>query len=116
MNMMDIAEKQGKTVDIKGFEKELGVPVVPIVAADKAQYKDLFAFLDRFDGKSALKTASLEKSYESALGKPYKDLTALLPANGIGAFSRMWLAAKLIEKDIKAVRMAEDGVPREVFK
>ena len=36
MNMMDIAAKQGKTVDIKGFEKELGVPVVPIVAADKA--------------------------------------------------------------------------------
>ena len=116
MNMMDIAAKQGKTVDIKGFEKELGVPVVPIVAADKAHYKDLFAFLDRFDGKSALKTASLEKSYESVLGKPYTDLTALLSAKGIGAFSRMWLAAKLIEKDIKAVRIVEDGVPRDVFK
>lgn len=116
MNMMDIAAKQGKTVDIKGFEKELGVPVVPIVAADKAQYKDLFAFLDGFDGKSALKTASLEKSYESVLGKPYKDLTALLPEKGIGAFSRMWLAVKLIEKDVKAVRIVEDGVPRDVFK
>ena len=37
VNMMDIAESQGKTIDIKGLQNSLNIPVLPIVAADKKE-------------------------------------------------------------------------------
>ena len=35
LNMMDVAKSQGKQIDTNGIAKSLGIPVVPLVAADK---------------------------------------------------------------------------------
>lgn len=38
LNMMDVAERQGKTIDAELLQKRLGIPVVPMVASD-ASYR-----------------------------------------------------------------------------
>ena len=38
LNMIDIAEEQGKTIDVKELEKRLWIPVLPFSATDKKGY------------------------------------------------------------------------------
>ena len=41
LNLMDVAEGQGKRIDAAAIERRLGVPVVPLVAADRTRYDAL---------------------------------------------------------------------------
>jgi len=41
LNMMDVAEKQGKTIDVESLKKRLGIEVLPFVAVDNNVYNDL---------------------------------------------------------------------------
>lgn len=113
MNMMDIAERQGKKIDIAGFEKELGIPVIPLVAADKTSYKDLFAFLDGFTGKTFLNEAFSEHMYHNRLGDYYEKIKDCVPSEGIGVFSQTWISVKLIEKDSKVAELVQSTLPHE---
>lgn len=47
LNIMDVATAQGKKINIAGIEKMLGIPVIPMVAADKKQYGALMNFLKK---------------------------------------------------------------------
>lgn len=47
LNLMDVAKEQGKRIDARAIEKRLGVPVVPLVAADAGRYEELFSAIDR---------------------------------------------------------------------
>ena len=38
LNMMDVAKAQGKEVNCTALEKELGIPVLPFVAANRKEY------------------------------------------------------------------------------
>ena len=49
LNMMDVAKSQGKQIDTNGIAKSLGIPVVPLVAADKKQYGTFFRMLESID-------------------------------------------------------------------
>lgn len=41
LNMMDVAQSQGKTIDWELLQNRLGIPVIPFVAADLSQYSRL---------------------------------------------------------------------------
>lgn len=47
LNLMDVAKQQGKTIDAGKIEKRLGIPVVPLVAADPKGYEALLAAIER---------------------------------------------------------------------
>lgn len=47
LNLMDVAEMQGKHVNADLLEQRLGIPVVPFVASDRTRYGDLHAAIDR---------------------------------------------------------------------
>ena len=51
LNMMDVAERQGKKINTAGLQKALGIPVIPMVAADKKQYQPFFQLLENLDAK-----------------------------------------------------------------
>ncbi len=53
LNMMDMAARDGVEVDVKGLQKELGVPVVPCVAVRSAGRKAAFEFLSDWAEKIA---------------------------------------------------------------
>lgn len=47
VNMMDIAERQGKRIDTALLERRLGIPVVPMVASDRTRYDELAQAIEK---------------------------------------------------------------------
>lgn len=108
LNMMDVARQQGQKIDCKALEKELHIPVLPFVAADKKKYQPFYDLLKRADLTDwILSEKRLESYYEKEIGTAYQKIRELLPADGIGIHSASWLACKLVEKD---------GLAREAVK
>ncbi|MDO4322905.1 MAG: FeoB small GTPase domain-containing protein [Lachnospiraceae bacterium] len=64
LNMVDVAAAQGKRINVAGIEKTLGIPVVPMVTADKKQYDAFFSLLKNCDKRaSILNCDRLERIY-----------------------------------------------------
>lgn len=85
LNMMDVAKSQGKQIDTNGIAKSLGIPVVPLVAADKKQYGTFFRMLESIDkNASTLDEKRLAQIYQNTIGAAFDEIKALLPADGIG--------------------------------
>ena len=110
-NMMDVAKSQGKQIDTNGIAKSLGIPVVPLVAADKKQYGTFFRMLESIDkNASTLDEKRLAQIYQNTIGAAFDEIKALLPADGIGIYSSTWLTAKLIEQDKLARSLVKETV------
>lgn len=100
LNMMDVAESQGKSIDVKELEKRLGIPVLPFVAADKKEYVKLYPVLERqLEEKKLLNTEELNKAYDRIAGERFQQSLSVIPKEGIGQYSPMWLAVKCMEQD-----------------
>lgn len=100
LNMMDVAQAQGKTIDAAKLERALGIPVLPFVAADKKQYGAFYAALEAsLQHPRSLNAASLEAIYRENLGEAYTRMLAQMPPQGIGQYSPLWLAVKCLEND-----------------
>ncbi len=70
LNMMDIAEGQGKKINVAGLQKSLGIPVVPMVAADKKQYQPFFNLLENLEKRASfLNAAKLEQLCQKNIGE-----------------------------------------------
>lgn len=111
LNMMDVAKSQGKQIDTNGIAKSLGIPVVPLVAADKKQYGTFFRMLESIDkNASTLDEKRLAQIYQNTIGAAFDEIKALLPADGIGIYSSTWLTAKLIEQDKLARSLVKEIV------
>lgn len=98
LNMMDVAEDQGKTVDAVRLGQKLGIPVIPFSATDVKHYDALYQVLDTaLREKEMLNTSGLEQQYADLEG--FSQLCRLMPAKGTGGYTPFWLAAKVIEGD-----------------
>lgn len=51
LNMMDVAQEQGKQIDVPLLQQRLGIPVIPLVASDRKSYDNFYNALDRAIGK-----------------------------------------------------------------
>ena len=79
LNMMDVAEGQGKKINVTGLQKSLGIPVVPMVAADKKQYQPFFNLLENLDKRASfLNAAKLEQLCRKNIGDEYSAILELL--------------------------------------
>lgn len=117
LNLMDVAESQGKAIDAEKLEEKLGIPVIPFVAAEKKQYDAFFEAVDRaLKDKSLLNTDSLVEKYRKIGNGSYDMLLSLLPEKGIGSYSASWLAAKLIEGDPAVLEAVKSCLSPEVYK
>ncbi|WP_418610859.1 ferrous iron transporter B [Gluconobacter cerinus] len=47
LNMMDEAKRNGMTIDIAGLERELGMPIVPVISLNRQGVQPLLEALDR---------------------------------------------------------------------
>ncbi len=117
LNLMDVAEAQGKTVDTAKLEEKLGIPVIPFVAADRKHYDKFFDAIDRaLKEKKLLNTDSLTEKYRSIGDGAYEKLLELMPQDGIGNYSASWLATKLLEEDKAVLKLIEENLPQEAYK
>ncbi|MDO5800063.1 MAG: FeoB small GTPase domain-containing protein, partial [Eubacteriales bacterium] len=47
LNMMDVAQGQGITIDVNKLSEKLGIPVVPMSAIRKKDYQTLYSVIER---------------------------------------------------------------------
>lgn len=109
LNLMDVAESQGKRVDAALLERRLGIPVVPLVASEPKRYGALYGAIERAVAKHAtVDVSDLARRASERLGDAWDGLVGSLPAEGAGVHGRVWLAEKLAEGDA-AARALLDG-------
>ncbi len=65
LNMMDVAQRQGITVDVNKLSEKLGIPVVPMSAIRKKDYQTLYSVIERsLNQKSVIHSDSLSSARE----------------------------------------------------
>lgn len=102
LNMADIAENSGKTLDAEGLQQQLGIPVIPFVASDTKRYDTFFSALDQVMATpTKIKVDELEQQYEKTVGEAYVQALKKVPEKSSGQFSRMWLAAQAVSQTPK---------------
>ncbi len=112
LNMMDVARERGLKIDTAGLAGRLGCPVVPVSAASGEGVEALKAVL--LGAMDTRPVASLpityDKTIESAIAALRPRLDPIAQAAGDAP---RWLAARLLEGDDLAWRLAGDAVTRE---
>ncbi len=106
LNLADIAQAQGKKIDIAKLRDKLSVPIVLLSATETKKYDEFYKCLDEaLEKKTVLDASGLEAEYEKIDG--YRELKDFIPGRVISRYSKIWMTAKLIEGDkvaISAVR------------
>ena len=110
LNMMDIAELQGKTINVAELEEKVGVPVVPMVAAKEKGFEQL------------IKTIS-SLSYQPDLlhFKEFQDLNDFEVVQKVLNKSETdptlvnWYTVKLLEKDQQSIKEVKNTVSANQF-
>ena len=78
LNMIDIAEEQGKTIDVKELEKRLGIPVLPFSATDKKGYGRFYQVLKKvLKDRTLVNTEELKDQFGQI--EKFKDIYEILP-------------------------------------
>ncbi len=103
LNMIDVAQRNGISIDIGKLQHRLGVDIIPTVGRrgkGKKELRDaILATASRKEGKQ------LKISYEE-LEPQLKELHKILDATEkLGQYPTRWLAVKLVEGDSEADRI-----------
>ncbi|MBN2875907.1 MAG: Fe(2+) transporter permease subunit FeoB, partial [Spirochaetales bacterium] len=98
LNMIDLAEKRGQTIDAEALSKRLGVPVIAITATKAKDIARLTSTLSSLLGKAA--PSRLAIPYPDAVVTRADELEPRLAdvAVELGADAR-WLATRVLEGD-----------------
>lgn len=103
LNQVDLLEKKGITIDVKGLEKLLGVPVIAISAINAKGISELT--------EQIIKSAESEKKqpiikYGKEAEEKIEKLTKELGEIDLG-YPKRWIAIKLLEKDSEITKLIE---------
>ena len=106
LNMMDIAESKGISIDVDALSRELGVPVVPTVAIKGEGIDELCSMIVQVaEGK--IRYRPLKVKYPDTIEEAIMEISSLL--SGITEdIDTRWLAIKLLMQDKEVIRYVED--------
>jgi ferrous iron transport protein B len=114
LNMMDVAAAAGMKIDVDKLARQLGCPVVPVVAVENQGIRELKAALAQ--AVSDLPVSDAEVRYDAGLEQA---IAALAPRLGdvaaSGGADPRWLATRLLEGDGLAEKIAGDRIPADVL-
>ncbi len=114
VNMIDVAEQHGTTIDIDALRNVLGLPVVPMVAAKNKGIKDLLAVvIDVIGGKVAAAPRMPRVTEDHA--EIFARLVELIGGYVPPLFTDRWVATKLMEGDPEVTTTMEGHVPSQVW-
>jgi len=105
LNMTDVAAAKGMQVNAQALSKQLGCPVVPVVASNGTGLAELKSAIAQAAEHPSRATAKV--AYTEALGKAVAELSQkidALPAKPAAASH--WLAVRLLEGDALARELA----------
>jgi len=105
LNMTDVAATKGMTVNAQALSKQLGCPVVPVVASSGTGLAELKAAIAQAATNPTRATAKV--TYSDALGQAVAELTRHIDAlPRQPAAAPHWLAVRLLEGDALARELA----------
>jgi ferrous iron transport protein B len=105
LNMMDQLKSKGVTIDLNVLEKQLGVPVIPIIALKKEGIPQLIdTVMQVREGKQVFDP--LDISFDEQIES---HITQLLPMVNGSRYPARWLAIKLLEGDIDVKDMLQSS-------
>ncbi|MCG3223220.1 MAG: ferrous iron transport protein B, partial [Candidatus Heimdallarchaeota archaeon] len=106
LNMMDLLEKNGSTINVQKLSKEIGVPIVPMIANKKIGVDNLENAIEsvyREDQKSM--EIIYSKEIEETLAKIQNMLVTIpsIPTN----FNLRWLAIQILQNNTEILTLLE---------
>ena len=99
LNLMDVAEKKGLTIDVAALEKKIGIPVIPFVAADKKGYPELKKKLVKALNEKKSMNASVFEEQFIKQDFDYEGVKKEVASAEDDQVSAFWYAAKALEND-----------------
>lgn len=112
LNLMDEARRNNIEIDVRNLSKELGVPVVPVVARQKEGMQELIAVIEQVAAGKYICRPHKVKSRSIKLNHAVAGLVKKLREKFPGLPNLNWVALRLLEGDqsiIDAVRSGELG-------
>ena len=118
LNMMDVAEQQGKKIDVQKIEKMLNIPVLGFTASDMGGYPDFFKKLEKaIDSPSKISSEKIRLIVEREGGSErvanLEKLESLIANLKCYNRERFWVASKLLENDSLVRSEVETAVTPE---
>jgi small GTP-binding protein len=114
LNMMDVARIRDYQIDVDSLARELGAPVVPMVANRREGHKALQETIQAvFEGETELEKVNLY--YGGELEEHLKELEGVISQNETLSqrFPPRWLAIKLLEGDTEVLASLGISLPAE---
>jgi small GTP-binding protein len=108
LNMMDEAEAKRYKIDVAAISREMGVPVVPMVANRNKGTLDLLGKIVEVAGKKE-EARGVRIEYDREVEKQISHLEEAISAGPLASdYSPRWLAVKLIEGDAEVLKKFEE--------
>ncbi len=107
LNMMDVAQKKGMTIDCNALQKSLGVGIVSMVASKKTGVQKLLGFIEDtvFEKWSYPEQQFvLEEKYSVVIQKIQKKIYQYVPKD----YRTEWVAFKMLEGDSDIVHLIQN--------
>ncbi|MCX6006277.1 MAG: ferrous iron transport protein B [Chloroflexi bacterium] len=113
LNMIDVAEQQGKKINPEALSKTLNIPVIPIVARANRGLHELVSQIEQECGAAAGLRDVKHIEYGSEI-KGVIDHVERLLDNGVTApYPKHWTAMKLLEGDDQINKLIRGRMPGE---
>ena len=112
LNMMDVAQQQGKKIDAKALAEALNIPVIPIAASKNQGINELLTAIEQEYRQPAGARELKHIEYGSEILKVINHVEELLDDSITAPYPKHWTAMKLLEGDtqIDKLVMGRAGV------
>jgi ferrous iron transport protein B len=110
LNMMDVAEQEGRGIDVQALEQRLGVPVVPMVAARKQGVPELVETIHRLVNKRQTYAPSVPE-ISDVQRQRLAQIKELIAGQTPLGYPPEWVAIKLLEGDSNIKTLVQEEMP-----
>ena len=114
LNMMDVAEQEGITVEPRVLEAALGVPVIPMTATRSTGINKFYEVVqEALDGRQILapRLPEIRPDHRATLDEILHHIHGFVPA----PYPEEWVALKLLEGDTEITRAMQGILPPETW-
>ncbi|WP_127533181.1 ferrous iron transport protein B [Paenibacillus kobensis] len=101
LNMIDVAKKRGLNIDVEQLAKQIGIPIVPVIARTGYGCDALLETSIQSSGDSGIAASPRRFDYGPVLEGAISRLEAMLPKE---LTSARWLALQLLEGNIPVLQ------------
>ncbi|WP_017974781.1 FeoB small GTPase domain-containing protein [Actinopolyspora halophila] len=114
LNLVDEAERNGLAVDSRHLARELGVPVVPMVARRGTGMTELLEAVEQVVSGAITTRGKRVQHRDNRLEQAVSRLSEQLEREFPGVANTRWIALRLLEADPRVERAVADGTLGEL--